>query len=138
MKINLEIKKTFKIGDREFTSKNEALKSIALEELTKIVEGGVDSVITNSSDFLRLLKIVSGSATKGIVMKGGNGTLKGLNELLVEEGNSIERDDIDWPVYHVNLADGTSHTIRFTGKVWELYNLYIEGGIDSLLQYKVK
>jgi actin-like ATPase involved in cell morphogenesis len=138
MKINLEIKKTFKIGDREFTSKNEALKSVALVELTKIVEGGVESVITNSSDFLRLLKIVSGSATKGIVMKGGSGTLKSLNELLVEEGNSVERDDSDWPVYHINLADGTSHTIRFTGKVWELYNLYIDGGINSLLEYKIR
>ena len=138
MKTNLEIKKTFKIGDREFTSKNEALKSVALEELTKIVEGGVQSVITNSSDFLRLLKIVTGSATKGIVMKGGNGTLKGLNELLVEEGHNIERDEYDWPVYHINLVDGTSHTIRYTGKVWELFNLYVDGGVDSLLQYKVK
>ena len=107
-------------------------------ELTKIVEGGVHSVITNSSDFLRLLKIVSGSATKGIVMKGGNGTLKGLNELLVEEGNSVERDDNDWPVYHINLADGASHTIRYIGKVWELYNLYIDGGINSLLEYKIR
>jgi hypothetical protein len=136
--MKVEIKKTFKIGDKEFTSKNEALKSVALAELTKIVEGGVQSVINNSADFLKLLKIVTGSATKGIVMKGGNGTLKGLNELLVEEGNSIERDDIDWPVYHLNLADGTSHTIRFTGKVWELFNLYVDGGVDSLLQYKVK
>jgi actin-like ATPase involved in cell morphogenesis len=138
MKINLEIKKTFKIGDKEFTSKNEALKSVALVELTKIVEGGVDSVITNSADFLRLLKIVSGSATKGIVMKGGSGTLKSLNELLSETGNSVERDENDWPVYHINLADGTSHTIRFTGKVWELYNLYIDGGINSLLEYKIR
>jgi actin-like ATPase involved in cell morphogenesis len=136
--MKLEIKKTFKIGDQEFTSKNEALKSVALVELTAIVEGGVDSVINNSSDFLRLLKIVSGSATKGIVMKGGSGTLKGLNELLSETGNSVERDDNDWPVYHINLADGTSHTIRFTGKVWELYNLYIEGGIGSLLEYKIR
>ena len=136
--MKLEIKKTFKIGDKEFTSKNEALKSVALVELTKIVEGGVESVITNSSDFLRLLKIVSGSATKGIVMKGGNGTLKGLNELLVEENHSIDRDEYDWPVYHLNLVDGSSHTIRYTGKVWELYNLYIEGGINSLLEYKIK
>jgi actin-like ATPase involved in cell morphogenesis len=136
--MKLEIKKTFKIGDREFTSKNEALKSVALVELTTIVEGGVDSVIDNSADFLKLLKIVSGSATKGIVMKGGSGTLKGLNELLVEEGHNIERDDTDWPVYHINLVDGTSHTIRFTGKVWELYNLYVDKGMDSLLQYKLK
>ena len=136
--MKLEIKKTFKIGDKEYNSKEEALKSVALVELTKIVEGGVQSVIDNSADFLKLLKIVSGSATKGIVMKGGNGTLKGLNELLTEEGNSIERDDIDWPVYHLNLIDGSSHTIRFTGKVWELYNLYVDGGVDSLLQYKVK
>ena len=136
--MKLEIKKTFKIGDKEFSSKNEALKSVALVELTSIVEGGVQSVIDNSADFLRLLKIVSGSATKGIVMKGGNGTLKGLNELLTEEGHSIERDDIDWPVYHLNLVDGSSHTIRFTGKVWELYNLYVDGGINSLLDYKIK
>jgi hypothetical protein len=136
--LKLEIKKTFKIGDKEFSSKNEALKSVALVELTSIVEGGVQSVIDNSADFLRLLKIVSGSATKGIVMKGGNGTLKGLNELLTEEGHSIERDDIDWPVYHLNLVDGSSHTIRFTGKVWELYNLYVDGGINSLLDYKIK
>jgi cell division ATPase FtsA len=136
--MKLEIKKTFKIGDKEYSSKNEALKSVALVELTKIVEGGVQSVVDNSADFLKLLKIVSGSATKGVVMKGGNGTLKGLNELLTEEGNSIERDDIDWPVYHINLVDGTSHTIRFTGKVCELYNLYVDGGIDSLLKYKIK
>jgi hypothetical protein len=136
--MKLEIKKTFKIGDKEYASKNEALKSMAIVELTAIVEGGVDSVITNSSDFLKLLRIVSGSATKGIVMKGGSGTLKSLNELLSEEGHSVERDDNNWPVYHVNLADGSSHTIRFTGKVWELYNLYVDGGIDSLLQYKIK
>jgi actin-like ATPase involved in cell morphogenesis len=136
--MKLEIKKTFKIGDKEFTSKNEALKSVALIELTSIVEGGVQSVITNSSDFLRLLKIVSGSATKGIVMKGGSGTLKSLNELLVEEGHNIERDDNDWPVYHINLADGSSHTIRFTGKVWELYNLFVDNGINSLLEYKIR
>ena len=136
--MKLEIKKTFKIGDKEYSSKQEALKSVALVELTKIVEGGVDSVIDNGADFLKLLKIVSDSATKGIVMKGGNGTLKGLNELLVEEGHSIERDDIDWPVYHINLADGSSHTIRFTGKVWELYNLYVDKGVNSLLDYKIK
>jgi len=136
--MKLEIKKTFKIGDKEYASKNEALKSVAIEELTKIVDRGVKSVIENSADFLRLLKIVSGSATKGIVMKGGSGTLKSLNELLSEEGHNIERDDIDWPVYHLNLADGSSHTIRFTGKVWELFNLYVDGGVDSLLQYKVK
>jgi len=136
--MKLEIKKTFKIGDKEYDSKNEALKSVALVELTSIVEGGVQSVIDNNADFLKLLKIVSGSATKGIVMKGGNGTLKGLNELLVEEGHNIERDDVDWPVYHLNLVDGSSHTIRFTGKVWELYNLYVDKGINSLLDYKIK
>jgi actin-like ATPase involved in cell morphogenesis len=136
--MKLEIKKTFKIGDKEFTSKNEALKSVAIVELTSIVESGVQSVIDNSADFLRLLKIVSGSTTKGIVMKGGSGTLKSLNELLTENGHNIERDDNDWPVYHINLADGSSHVIKFTGKVWELYNLYVDKGINSLLEYKIR
>jgi cell division ATPase FtsA len=132
---NLEIKKTFSVNGKEFNSKEEAVKSIALAELSKIVEGGVSSVLENSTDFLRLLRIVS--STKGTVVKGGSGTLKALNELLSENGDSIERDDFDWPVYHITLQ-GEKHTIRFTGKVWELYNLYIEGGIDSLLHYKVK
>jgi cell division ATPase FtsA len=135
MKTNLEIKKTYSINGKEFNSKEEAVKSIALAELSKIVEGGVDSVLQNSTDFLRLLKTVSSS--KGTVVKGGSGTLKALNELLFENGDSIERDDFDWPVYHITVQN-EKHTIRFTGKVWELYNLYIEGGIDSLLHYKIK
>jgi hypothetical protein len=132
---NLQIKKTFSVNGKEFNSKEEALKSLALEELSKIVEGGVQNVLNNSTDFLRLLRTLS--STKGTVVKGGSGTLKALNELLVENGDSIERDDFDWPVYHITL-EGEKHTIRFTGKVWELYNLYIESGIDSLLHYKVK
>ena len=132
---NLEIKKTYNVNGKEYSSKEEAVKSIALAELSKIVESGVDSVIENSTDFLRLLRTVS--STKGTVVKGGSGTLKALNELLTESGDSIERDDFDWPVYHITIQ-GEKHTIRFTGKVWELYNLYIEGGVDSLLHYKIK
>jgi hypothetical protein len=132
---NLEIKKTYNVNGKEFNSKEEAIKSLAIEELTKIVEGGVDSVLENSTDFLRLLRTIS--STKGTVIKGGSGTLKALNEILVENGDSIERDDFDWPVYHITL-NSEKHTIRFTGKVWELYNLYIEGGVDSLLHYKIK
>ena len=135
MKTNLEIKKTYNVNGKEYSSKEEAVKSIALAELSKIVESGVDSVIENSTDFLRLLRTVS--STKGTVVKGGSGTLKALNELLIENGDSIERDDFDWPVYHISVQN-EKHTIRFTGKVWELYNLYIESGVDSLLHYKVK
>ena len=132
---NLEIKKTYSINGKEFNSKEEDVKSIALAELSKIVEGGVDSVLENSTDFLRLLRTLS--STKGTVIKGGSGTLKALNELFSENGDSIERDDFDWPVYHIT-TQGEKHTIRFTGKVWELYNLYIESGVDSLLHYKIK
>ena len=132
---NLEIKKTYSINGKEFNSKEEAVKSIALDEITKIVEGGVDSVLENSVDFLRLLRTLS--STKGTLVKGGSGTLKALNELLSENGDSIERDDFDWPVYHITV-DSQKHTIRFTGKVWELYNLYVDGGVDSLLHYKIK
>jgi cell division ATPase FtsA len=132
---NLEIKKTYNVNGKEFNSKEEAIKSIAINELTQIIEGGVESVLENSTDFLRLLRTVS--STKGTVVKGGSGTLKALNELLSESGDSIERDDFDWPVYHITIQN-EKHTIRFTGKVWEMYNLYIEGGINSLLHYKIK
>jgi len=132
---NFEIKKTYNVNGKEYSSKESAMKSIALEELTKIVEGGVEAVLENSTNFLRLLKVVS--STKGTVIKGGSGTLKGLNELMNEGGDSIERDDFDWPVYHIT-HQGEKHTIRFTGKVWELYNLFVERGMDSLLKYKIK
>ena len=135
---NLEIKKTYKIGDREFSSKEEALRETAKTELTQLVESGVDHVIENSATFLNLLKIVSNNSMKGIVIKGGSGTLKALDELLMEEGAHIERSTFDWPVYHIHLNDGTSHTIRYIGKVWQLYDLFVEGGIDALLKYKIK
>lgn len=134
--MKLEIQKTFKIGDREFTSKSDALKSIAMETLIKIIEGGVDSVIENSTDFVSALKVVS--TQKAVVYKGGSGTLKGLSELLSEDGHSIVRDGGDWPVYHLTLADNSKHTIRYTGKVWELYNLFVEGGVPALLKYKTR
>jgi hypothetical protein len=134
--MKLEIQKTFKIGDKEFTSKNEALKSIAMETLSKILEGGVDSVIENSTDFVSALKVVS--TQKAPVFKGGSGTLKSLNELLNEDGHSVVRDGGDWPVYHLTLADGSNHTIRYTGKVWELYNLFVDGGVPALLKYKTR
>ena len=134
--MKLEIQKTFKIGNREFTSKSDALKSIAMETLSKIIEGGVDSVIENSIDFVSALKVVS--TQKAPIFKGGSGTLKGLNELLNEDGHSVVRDGGDWPVYHLTLADGSNHTIRYTGKVWELYNLFVDGGVPSLLKYKTR
>ena len=135
---NLEIKKTYKIGDREFSSKEEALKETAKKELAQLVEGGVQEVINNSATFLNLLKIVSNNSMKGVVIKGGSGTLKSLDELLSNEGAHIERDSFDWPVYHLYLADGSSHTIRYIGKVWQLYDLFVEGGLDALLKYKIK
>ena len=138
MKLELQIKKTYTVNGKEFDSKQEALKVTATEDLSVIIEGGVQSVIDNSADFIRLLKIVSGTATKGVVMKGGNGTLKMLKELLEGEGHDIERDGLDWPVYHLTLNDGSIHKIRYTGKVWQLYNLYNDGGVNSLLNYKIK
>ena len=135
---NLEIKKTYKIGDREFSSKEEALQITAKEELASLVEGGVDVVIQNSATFLNLLKIVTSSSMKGVVIKGGSGTLKALDELMSQNGDHIERSTFDWPVYHIHLADGSSHTIRYIGKVWQLYDLFVEGGVDALLKYKIK
>jgi hypothetical protein len=138
MKLELEIKTTYTVNGQEFDSKQEAQKTMAMKDLNVILEGGVQSVIENRAEFIRLLKIVSGSSTKGVVMKGGNGTLKMLKELLEGEGHDIERDGLDWPVYHLTLNDGSHHKVRYTGKVWQLYNLYNEGNIYSLLEYEIK
>ena len=46
---NLQIKKTYSVNGREFSTKEEALQVTAKEQLTQLVENGVESVIENSA-----------------------------------------------------------------------------------------
>jgi hypothetical protein len=56
---NLEIKKTFSVNGKEFNSKEEAIKALALEVLQTEIPKGVDNVIQNAASIIQALKVVN-------------------------------------------------------------------------------
>jgi hypothetical protein len=57
--MKLEITKTFKIGDKEYGSKEDAMKALATEVLEREVSLGVDNVISKASDIISALRIIN-------------------------------------------------------------------------------
>jgi hypothetical protein len=57
--INLQITKTFKVGDKEYNSKEEAMGALAMEVLEKEVSLGVDNVISKASEIIQALRIIN-------------------------------------------------------------------------------
>jgi hypothetical protein len=56
---NLEIKKTFSVNGKEFNSKEEAMKALAMEVLNTEIPKGVDNVIENAVQIIQALKVVN-------------------------------------------------------------------------------
>jgi hypothetical protein len=56
---NLEIKKTFSVNGKEYSSKEEAVKALALEVLNTEIPKGVDNVIQNAASIIQALKVVN-------------------------------------------------------------------------------
>ena len=130
---NMEIKasKTYKVGDREFTSIESANAYVAQFAVEAMLKEGVDHIIENSVEFIKNLKALAGIRYTNV----GKGNLKDINEHLEKSGSSVVRSTTDWPVYTINTPS-ESFVIRFVGKVWELHAMIVNQGIDSLKQYK--
>lgn len=62
--------------------------------------------------------------------------LKTLQILLQKQGYHIERDPNKWVRYILTLPNSESVDFSYKGKVWELYNIYIESGIQGLLNLR--
>ena len=58
MKNNLQVTKTFKVGNKEYNSKEEAMGALAMEVLEKEVALGVDNVIAKASEIIQALRII--------------------------------------------------------------------------------
>jgi hypothetical protein len=58
MKTNLQITKTFKVGDKEYGSKDEAMKALAMEVIEKEVALGVQNVIDKANEVIQALRII--------------------------------------------------------------------------------
>jgi hypothetical protein len=131
---NLQIKKTYSIDGIEYSTKEEALKSQASKIVEKFVALGVEEIIKNHVEFTEALRVLSTGDTTG--RKHGE-NLKALKNLLAEEGYDIERNLTKWPLYHITNSDKEVTNILFKGKVYELYEMFLTGGINELLKYKV-
>ena len=138
LETNMDIKasKIFKVGDKEFTSIEEANQFVAQGTVTSYLACGVDYIIDNSEDFIKNLKVLKGIKYSNVGV--GKGNLKDINEHLEGKGSSLVRSTIDWPVYTVNTPS-ESFVIRFTGKVWELHGMIVDNPdwISEVKKYKV-
>jgi hypothetical protein len=56
---NLEIKKTFSVNGKEYSSKEEAMKALAMEVLNTEIPKGVDNVIENAVKIIQALKVIN-------------------------------------------------------------------------------
>ena len=56
---NLEIKKTFSVNGKEFNSKEDAMKALAMEVLNTEIPKGVSNVIQNAASIIQALKVVN-------------------------------------------------------------------------------
>lgn len=59
--------------------------------------------------------------------------LKSLQILLQKDGYFIERNENRWVEYFLYLPDGEKLSFICKLKVWQLYNIYIEKGIQGLI-----
>jgi hypothetical protein len=56
--MKLEITKTFKIGDKEYSSKEDAMKALATEVLEREIPLGVQNVISMASEIIQALRVI--------------------------------------------------------------------------------
>jgi len=58
MKTNLQITKTFKVGDKEYSSKEEAMGALAIEVLEREIPLGVQNVISKASEIIQAIRVI--------------------------------------------------------------------------------
>jgi hypothetical protein len=122
------------------------------DEENKIEENQNDSLIEDSDSEkieknkiekpkAQTIKIVNNSSNSSTSVvdspRGNDGemkpNLKTLQILLQKEGYNIERDNNKWVKYHLFCPDGSQVEFIYKLKVWNLYNIYIEKGVQGLL-----
>ena len=58
--MEIKVTKTYRVGDKEFTSKNEAFKATARLVLEQHYNEGVEALIENAAEVRRALGILAG------------------------------------------------------------------------------
>lgn len=112
----------------------------AEQDVKNYISKGVDEIIENKDDFIQKLSEVSNikppKAPK--VTKELGKTLKSINNLLKQDGHRLERDEENWPLYHLFLQNGETYDIFFKKKVSDLHDIVEQKGIEGLLEFQKK
>jgi hypothetical protein len=58
MKTNLQVTKTFKVGDKEYNSKEDAMAALAREVLEREIPLGVQNVISKASEVIQAIRVI--------------------------------------------------------------------------------
>jgi hypothetical protein len=145
----MNIENSYKVGDKTFTNLKEAEKYV----ISIMYDNGLDWIIQNHLQFTELLLQYAGAAgikhvkpIRKIPTEGKpddpkeKGNLAGI-AILLQDKYIVTRDANNWPVYHFSGKNGNkTFSIRFIGKVWELYNLINanRSNVESVLnEYKI-
>ena len=58
----IQVSKTYKVGDREFSTLEEATKAAAMEVLYEEIPKGLDNVVAKANDIIKALNVVNKSS----------------------------------------------------------------------------
>lgn len=134
-----KIQKKEDLNDEESIS-DEIAESVELEVEVKKPEVKAPKIITNSTPIVisqTNVNPVNVSLSSVSSPRGNNNelkpNLKSLQILLQKDGYFIERNENRWVEYFLYLPDGQKLSFICKLKVWQLYNIYIEKGIQGLV-----
>lgn len=138
--IQNKIQKTEDLNDEESIS-DEIAESVELEVETKKPEIKAPKITTISTPIVVVsqptVNPVNISLNTVNSPRGNNNelkpNLKSLQIMLQKDGYFIERNENRWVEYFLYLPDGQKLSFICKLKVWQLYNIYIEKGIQGLI-----
>ena len=142
---NMNIENSYKVGDKVFNNLKDAQRYV----LETMYNNGLDWILENATSFSdTLLKFKEIKPVRKASENGASKTYsnigKGNLEMLAksfETKYKLFRDKKEWPIYHFRgIGENNSFSIRFTGKVFELYDLLILNleNVDAILEkYKI-
>jgi hypothetical protein len=131
-----KIEKSEELDDEEEIASDKIIENMELEvevekvETTKKVAKPIITTTTSVNPVNVPLNTVSSPRGNNSELKPN---LKSLQILLQKEGYFIERNENRWIEYFLYLPDGQKVSFLCKLKVWQVYNIYIEKGIQGLL-----
>ena len=126
---NIEISKSYKIGELTFSTLEEA----NLHILKSIYDTGLEEILKDPNTFITALRAVTNPGNpEKVTSHPGSGNMRDIQKILESQGYLISRHHEHWPVYILVTPEKEKKVFRYTGKVHELHQLVLEIGIEEI------